>query len=120
MLLSFLWPGPPMGRAPCRDHPHALHFESAAGMAFFTGTAGVFWNIQGRAIKQPFEQAASVLEQSLSQPQLYGFEIAHALAGKPLPHQPQERLGFPELFFLDFRRLEFFLGSGSSSAIWVI
>jgi hypothetical protein len=102
------------------DAKNAFHLENAIGMALFTAMAGVFWNVQGRAIKQPFEQTASVLEQRLAQPQLNGFKVAHALAGKTFPHQPQERLRFPELFFLDFRRLEFFLASASPSAIWVI
>ena len=89
-------------------------------MTLFTGTAGVLWKVQGSGIKQPFEQAAAVLEQRLAQPQLDGFEVAHALAGKTLPDYSQERLGFPELFFPDFRGLEFFLASGSPSAICVI
>lgn len=62
----------------------------------------------------------TVFEQRPAQPQLDGFEVAHALAGITFPRQPQERLGFPELFFPDFRGMEFFLTSASPSAICVI
>ena len=99
---------------------NALHLEGAIGMTLFTGAAGVVWNVQGSGIKQPFQQTATVLEQRLTQPHLYGFEVAHSLASKTFPDQPQERLRLAELFFPDFGRLEFFLASGSPSAICVI
>lgn len=102
------------------DAKNALHLEGAIGMTLFTGAADVVGNVQGSAIKEPLQQTAAVLEQRLAQPQLDGFEVADTLSGKTLPGQPQERLRLPELLFPDFGRLEFFLASGSPSAICVI
>jgi hypothetical protein len=93
-----------------------VHLEGALGMAFFAGAAGIIRNVQGVRRQEPFQQAASIFEQRLAQAQLDGFQIANALPGKALLNEPQEGPRLPELFFLDFRELEFFLTSGSPSA----
>jgi hypothetical protein len=97
-----------------------VHLQGPLGMAFFAGTAGVLWNVQSVGFQQAFQQAASILEQSLAQAQLNGLQIAHPVAGEPLLDQSQEGFCFPELLFLDLLGLEFFLTSGSPAANWVI
>ena len=78
-------------------------------MAFFSGPGRVAGHGQIRVAIERLQCPAGVLGERFPQPQLHRFQVAHALAGKVLPDQLQERFGFPEALGGNFRRLEFFL-----------
>jgi hypothetical protein len=85
-----------------------MHRQSAIRVAFFARTAGVVRDTELALGVKFFEQTTSILEQSLAQSKLDGFAVANPVALEILARQPQEGLGFLELFVRDFLRLEFF------------
>ena len=103
------------------DRPEqGLDLFGASGVAFFPGPRLCAGHDQIRLAIQTLQRPASVFGDGLAQPQFDRLQVAHALPGEILPHQLQERLGFPEALGGNFRRLEFFLLSGVTAAIRVI
>jgi hypothetical protein len=90
-----------------------MHLEFASGMTFFSGQAGVVGDREFRSSVELLQQSAAILEQCLAQTQFDRFAVAHPMALEVLSAQPEEGLGFLELFVGEFFGLKFFLMSAS-------
>jgi hypothetical protein len=93
------------------DAKEGVDVLGPVGMVFFAGSAGIVRHLQIGLVVELFEQAPTILEQSLAPAQLDRLQVGDALPGQALAHHVQEGGGFLERFVGDLFRLEFFFPS---------